>query len=180
PEQPPAKSTTKKTAQKKPAQSDQPPIVNLPVEPDGAPPPADAAPAAPPAARHPSAAAPSHTVACSGAFAKNSSHIRLAQVYGTQNITFTEVDGPEKSKLPATVLYPKDPKRHLEVLWVNETSRSGTHLIVINGQSTWTGPKGLHLGLAIAALEKLNGKPFSLAGFDQDNAGQGLHLQCGE
>ena len=183
PEQPPAKSTKKRTAEKKaakPAQSEQPPIVNLPVDPDGQPPPAETAPAAaPPAARHPSAAAPAHSVACSGAFAKNSSHIRLAQIFGQQNLTFTEVDGAGNTKLQASVLYPKDPKRHLEVMWKNEGSRANTSVIVINGQSTWTGPKGLHLGLPIAAVEKLNGKPFQLAGFDQDNAGAALDWQGG-
>jgi len=181
PEQPPAKSTKKKKAEQKaakPAQSEQPPIVNLPVEPDGAPPPADA-PASPPAAKHSSAAALSHSVACSGAFAKNSSHIRLAQIFGAQNLTFTEVDGAGSTKLQASVLYPKDPKRHLEVMWKNEGSRANTSVVVINGQSTWTGPKGLRLGLPIAAVEKLNGKPFQLAGFDQDNPGTALDWQGG-
>jgi len=181
PEQPPAKSTKKKKAEQKaakPAQSEQPPIVNLPVEPDGAPPPADV-PASPPAARHSSAAAPSHSVACSGAFAKNSSHIRLAQIFGAQNLTFTEVDGAGSTKLQASVLYPKDPKRHLEVMWKDERSRANTSVVVINGQSTWTGPKGLRLGLPIAAVEKLNGKPFQLAGFDQDNPGTALDWQGG-
>ena len=174
-----AKPKPKKKKEAKPAAPEAPPpVVNLPVEPDGAPPPAEAAPPAgtPPARK---ATAPSYAVACSGSFAKNSSHIRLAQVFGLHNVTFTEVDGPDNSKLMASVLYPKDPKRHLEVLWSNDASRSNTRLIVINGQSTWTGPKGLHLGLPIAALEKLNGKPFQLAGFDQDNAGQALDWQGG-
>jgi hypothetical protein len=184
PEPAPApKAAKKKRAEKKtpPAQPEQPPpVVNLPVEPDGQPPPADAAPAAAaPAARHSSAAAPSHSIACSGAFAKNSSHIRLAQIFGAQNVTFTEVDGPQNTKLQASVLYPKDPKRHLEVLWINETSRANTSLIAINGQSTWTAPKGLHLGMPIAAVEKLNGKPFQIAGFDQDNPGAALDWQDG-
>jgi hypothetical protein len=176
PPAPPAKATKKKKSAPPEAP---PPVVNLPVDPDGEPPPAETppAPGAPPARAK--AAAPAHAVACSGAFAKNSSHIRLAQVFGLQNLTFTEVDGPGNSKLPATVLYPKDPKRHLEVLWSNEASRADTRLIVINGQSTWTGPKGLRLGLPIAALEKLNGKPFPIAGFDQDNAGQALDWQGG-
>jgi hypothetical protein len=180
PEQPPGQAPKKKTAEKKaakPAQSEQPPIVNLPVDPDGQPPPADA-PAAPPA-RAKTAAPPSHTVACSGAFAKNSSHIRLAQIFGPQNLTFTEVDAAGNTKMQASVLYPKDPKRHLEVTWKNESSRANTSVIVINGQSTWTGPKGVHLGLPIAAVEKLNGKPFQLAGFDQDNAGAALDWQGG-
>ena len=34
------------------------------------------------------------------------------------------------------------------------------------GQSTWTAPKGLRLGLPLAALEKLNGKPFKLIEFE--------------
>jgi len=181
PEPAPApKAAKKKRAEKKAppvAQPEQaPPVVNLPVEPDGQPPPADAAP---PPARRSSAAAPPHSIACSGAFAKNSSHIRLAQIFGAQNVTFTEVDGPQNTKLQASVLYPKDPKRHLEVLWINERSRANTSLIAINGQSTWTGPKGLHLGLPIAAVEKLNGKPFQIAGFDQDNPGAALDWQDG-
>jgi hypothetical protein len=67
------------------------------------------------------------------------------------------------------VLFPKDPKRRLEVWWQNEASRSDTYLIVVNGQSTWTAPKGLRLGLQLAALEKLNGKPFRLKGLDKEN-----------
>ena len=174
PAQPPAPKPAKKKKQARPPQTEQAPVVNLPVDPDGQPPPAEAAPAA-----HAKPAAPGHAVACAGAFAKNSSHLKLAQAYGPLNLTFAEVDGPQNSKLMASVLYPKDPKRHLEVLWNNEAARSDTSLVVINGQSTWTGPKGLRLGLPIAALEKLNGKPFQLAGFDQDNAGAALDWQGG-
>src|SRR5262245_10948886 len=110
-------------------------------------------------------------IACTGVFGKDSSHLKLATRFDSRNVTFTEVEGPEGSRLMASVLFPKDPKRRLEVLWQNEASRSDTHLIVINGQSTWTAPKGLRLGLALAALEKLNGKPFRLSGFDQPNGG---------
>ena len=109
-----------------------------------------------------------HAVACSGAFAKDSSHLRLAAAFNSLNITFTEVDGPDGAKVMASVLFPKDPKKRLEVWWQNEAARSGTYLIVINGQSTWAAPKGLRLGLGLAAVEKLNGKPFKLKGFDKD------------
>jgi len=110
-------------------------------------------------------AQPARAVTCGGAFAKDSSHLKLATAYKPENIVFTEVDASEGKKLMATVLFPKDAKRRLEVWWDNETSRSGTYLIVINGQSTWTAPKGLKLGLQIAQLERLNGKPFKLKGF---------------
>jgi len=188
PEQPaqaPKKKKAEKKAEKKAAQRAQPeappPVVNLPVDPDGQPPAAEAAQPspAPRAARRESGAAPPHTIACSGAFAKNSSHIRLAQIFGPQNLTYTEVDGVQNTKVQASVLYPKDPKRHLEVMWKNEPSRANTSVIAINGQSTWSGPKGLHLGMPIAAVEKLNGKPFQIAGFDQDSAGAALDWQGG-
>jgi hypothetical protein len=124
-------------------------------------------------------AEPARTVACAGPFAKASSHLALATRYGSQNVTFAEVDGPDGTKLMASVLYPNDPKRRLEVLWKNEAARSETSLIAINGQSTWAAPKGLRLGMQLAALEKLNGKPFKLSGLDKDNVGSVVDWQGG-
>jgi hypothetical protein len=116
-------------------------------------------------------AEPPRVVVCGGVFAKDSSHLKLAEVFEAQNITYGEVDGPEGTKLMASVLYPKDPKLRLEVLWQNEATRSDLSVISINGQSTWIAPKGLKLGVSLVTLEKLNGKPFKLAGFDWDYGG---------
>jgi hypothetical protein len=152
-------------------------------------------PAQPPAPRAPAAEPPAdqtaqpaqqarpaegaRTVTCSGPFAKASSHLALATRYGSQNLTFAEVDGPDGTKLNASVLYPNDPKRRLEVLWKNEAARSETSLIAINGQSTWTAPRGLRLGMQLAALEKANGKPFKVSGLDKDNVGSVIDWQGG-
>jgi len=125
-----------------------------------------------PAAPHAPAVKPiapgAHTVACSGTFAKDSSHLKLAMAYDSKNVTFTDVDANGGSKVPATVLFANDPKRRLEVWWTNPASRSDTYLIVIGGQSTWSAPGGMRLGLTLAQLEKLNHKPFKLKGFDKD------------
>ncbi|MDC7786353.1 hypothetical protein J2S22_001014 [Rhodoplanes tepidamans] len=142
-----------------------------------------AAPAAAPraaarAGAKPAAGAPK-AIACSGVFAKSSTHLALATAFDAKNVDFTEVDGPEGSKLNASVLFPTEPKRRLEVLWQNEAARSDIALIVITGQSAWTGPKGLKLGLGLAQLEKINGKPFKLSGFDQDNGGSVVDWQGG-
>ncbi len=107
-------------------------------------------------------------VACSGPFAKDSSSLKLAMLFDSRNITFTDVDF-NGSKVGASILFPKDPKRRLEIWWSNSTNRSGIYLILINGQSTWGAPGGMRLGLTLAELEKLNHKPFKLKGFDKDN-----------
>ncbi|MCC6890247.1 MAG: hypothetical protein IT536_17095 [Hyphomicrobiales bacterium] len=115
-------------------------------------------------------AAQTRQIECRGAFARDSSHIRLAQVFGPDNVTYTEVEGPENSKLMASVLFPRDPQRRLEVLWSNPTSRAGTQVIAINGKSAWAAPRGIKLGTSLAAIEKLNGKPFKISGFGREGS----------
>jgi hypothetical protein len=109
------------------------------------------------------------TIACSGAFAKDSSHLKIAVAFDSKNITFTEIDSGVGGKVQASVIYPNDPKRRLEVWWNNPANRSDLYLIVINGQSNWMAPKGVHLGMGLAALEKINKKPFKLKAFNKDN-----------
>jgi hypothetical protein len=115
----------------------------------------------PQAVKRPSskAVAQPRQVDCRGAFARDSSHIRLAQIFGPDNVTFTDVEGPDNSKIQASVLFPRDPARRLEMLWNNTASRSGTAVIAINGKSAWAGPRGAKLGMQLPAIEKLNGKP---------------------
>jgi hypothetical protein len=132
-----------------------------------------------PAPAAPKASGATRSVACSGVFAKDSSHLKLAQAFEAKNIDFGAVAGPDGTSLNASILYGSDPKRRLEVLWQNEAARSDVSLIVITGQSQWSAPKGLRLGLALAALEKLNGKPFKLSGFDQPDGGSALDWQDG-
>ncbi len=149
------------------------------VNPDGSPAATATAPAAKPTHAKPKPSPAARTVACSGMFAKDSSHIKLAEVVGAANIEYGQVSGAGGSSLNASILYGSDPKRRLEVLWQNEAARSDTSLIVITGQSQWHAPKGLRLGLAVAALEKLNGKPFKLSGFDQPDGSRALDWQGG-
>jgi len=119
-------------------------------------------------------ARPAHTakprvIACSGLFGPDSNHAKLAVAFHAKNVGFAQVDAGSGAKVMATVLFAGDPKQRLEVWWSNPASRSATHLIVINGQSDWIAPGELHLGLTLAELEQLNGKPFKLSGFDKNN-----------
>jgi hypothetical protein len=107
-------------------------------------------------------------ITCSGVFAKDSSHLKLALKYDSRNITFGPVDATDGTKINASILFPNDPRRRLEVLWTNEAARSDLSVIAINGRSQWVAPKGVKLGLNLAALEKINGRPFKLGGFGAD------------
>ena len=122
-------------------------------------------------ARAATAAPVGQTVACNGSFAKDSSHEKLATAFGAKNVAWDDVEGPGGVKLKASVLFPSDPRRRLEVVWTKPETRTDIRVIAINGQSTWTAPKGLKLGMTLAAVEKLNGKPFRLTGFDKDTGG---------
>jgi hypothetical protein len=121
-------------------------------------------------ARKPNPRSAANVIACGGVFAKDSGHLKLALKYDSRNIAFGQVDGSDGSKLNASILFPNDPKRRLEVIWTNEAARNGISVIAINGKSQWIAPKGLKLGLPIAALEKLNRRPFKLTGFGKDGS----------
>jgi hypothetical protein len=133
--------------------------------------------AAPPKPAAPRPAA--NAVACNGVFAKDSTHLKLAIKYDSRNIVFGDVDGPDGSKIKASILFPNDPRRRLEVLWNNDASRSDTSIIAINGKSQWTAPRGLRLGLPLAALEKANGRPFKIGGFGADGSASVLGWEGG-
>jgi hypothetical protein len=59
------------------------------------------------------AAAPACTVSCKDAFAKDSSHIKLATLFDSQNVTWDDVDGPEAQAQSHREIL-NDPKRRLE------------------------------------------------------------------
>ncbi len=120
------------------------------------------------AAAKPAAGAAMKAVVCNGPFSKDSSNLKLAMVFDPKNVAFADED-VGGSKVAASIVYPKDPKRRLEIWWQNSANRSGLYLILINGQSTWIAPGGMKLGLTLADLEKLNHKAFKLKGFDKDN-----------
>jgi hypothetical protein len=136
-------------------------------------------PDAPKSAPKRRAAAPAHAVTCGGVFNKDATHLKLAIKYDSRNIVFGEVDGPDGTKIKATILYPNESRRRLEVIWNNDAARTDLSLVVINGQSQWVAPKGLKLGTSLAVLEKTNGRPFKLSGLGADGSASVLGWEGG-
>ncbi len=96
----------------------------------------------------------------------------LTQRFGAANIADQTLDGPEGMKYQATVIFPNDPSRRIEVQWADLEHRTTPTFVSVNGEhSQWIGPHGLALGQTLAEVEQRNGKPFAVYGFDWDYGG---------
>lgn len=161
---PAPKAPKKKAAKKAPKAAPKPPpeqpdprLEEEPSPPDSAGRPPGRTPAPKTAARR----APAMNVLCDGPFAKNASHDQLVKAFGARNVTVqTTAAGGASS-----VLFPSDPKRRLEVTWRDPAGRRRPATIVVEAQSTWRA-RGFRIGDQLAQVEKVNGKPFRLSGFD--------------
>lgn len=129
----------------------------------------------------PAAATPTTPTAGSGAldlscaaFA-NATGASLEQRFGAANVTQQAIPGAEGSEAQGTVLFANDPVRRVEVIWNDNAGRTRPASITFTGtegqRSQWTGPGGLSLGESLADVERANGGPFMLYGFEWDYGG---------
>ena len=109
---------------------------------------------------------------CEGAFARDSSHAKLVQAFGKSSVAFTDVDSAEGEKMKASVIYPDEPRRRVEVFWHDQNARSRPSTIRVGFKSQWRAVRGLRIGTELAEVEKINGRPFKLLGFDWDLGGR--------
>lgn len=125
-----------------------------------------------PAAKPAVAAQPAaERLACSGRFAADATHASLVAAFGKDVVALQKVDGAEGEKIEATVIFPKQPAKRLEVFWVDEKKRAGIASVRLGPTATWIAPNGLRIGASLGEVEKANGRPFDLSGFDWDYGG---------
>jgi hypothetical protein len=106
---------------------------------------------------------------CKGPFTKAATHAALVKHFGTKDAVWEIVDGPEGSTYGVTAIYPKDPKRRLEVVWRDEVGRKEPLSLDVKSENTaWTAPGGIAMKMPIAEVERHNGKPFMLMGYQWD------------
>jgi hypothetical protein len=70
-----------------------------------------------------------------------------------------------------TVVYPDDPKRRIEIVWRDRSHRRRPVSLRFGTGSANRTYFGIGAGTDLATLERLNGRPFLLAGFDWDYSG---------
>ena len=123
-------------------------------------------------------AAPARVIKCEGPFSREAGHADLVQAFGASNVVEQEIEGVEGATMKASVLYPGDPKARLEITWSDEQARRGP-IVRATDQSAWAAASGIRIGTALGEVEKINGKPFKLSGFDWDLGGWVLDWQGG-
>jgi hypothetical protein len=109
-----------------------------------------------------------------------SAHISEAELrgrFGSDNVTTGLVSwgGAEGDYNDGTILFANLPDARLEIYWKNREARRDPAWIQIRGtRSRWRSPAGLTLGTDLKTVERLNRRPFRIAGFGTDLSG-GLH-----
>ena len=110
-------------------------------------------------------------IACGGPFARDTTHAKLVAAFGAKNVAFKKVDEAEGPSGKATVLFDDDPTRRIVVFWHDDRRRARPSTVSVGAPSLWIGPGGVGNGMGLSEVEKLNGKPFKLSGFDGDDHG---------
>jgi hypothetical protein len=107
---------------------------------------------------------------CQDPFSATSDHSRLVSAFGKDNVAWEAIPGPEGTSFEASVIFPKDPARRIEVVWWDEKVRRRPATVRVRG-SAWTGPGNVRVGMTLKEAADANGRPFSLYGFGWDYGG---------
>ncbi|MBX7174157.1 MAG: hypothetical protein K1X72_24505 [Pyrinomonadaceae bacterium] len=107
-----------------------------------------------------------------GEITSRTSEADLKKIYGSKNVKRDEIGLGEGETMPGTVVFPNDEKKRFSIVWKNEKTRNSPDFIQFFGEkSPWKINNGVGIGTTLKELEKLNGKPFELAGFQWDYSG---------
>lgn len=98
---------------------------------------------------------------------------KLVAVFGRQHVTWGEIQDVEGEGLPGTILFASDPHERLDIVWTDNEHRRLPKQVQVFGdsRSRWETTAGISLATTLKELERINGKPFRLSGFDIDYEG---------
>jgi hypothetical protein len=109
-------------------------------------------------------------LSCDGVFGPTATHESVTAHFGADNVMVDQIAGDEGTYPEATVIYPTDPTRRLAIVWSDIDGQQRPNYVVVPEDSHWS-LGGLRTNMPIAEVEKLNGRPFTLGGFDEIDRG---------
>jgi hypothetical protein len=114
-------------------------------------------------------AARDNVIACTGGLARDANHDAVVRAFGAGNVTYRALQVPGYDDTKGTVVFAGRPARQIEIVWKDQKSRSRPSLVTFG--PAWRTAEGITVGADLAAVEKLNGGPFTLSGFEWDFGG---------
>jgi hypothetical protein len=109
----------------------------------------------------------------SASFAPTITADQLVRRFGAQNVTSDSIYLGEGESQRGTILFAGNSEKRLEIVWQDTATQRFPSFIRVQGHtgSLWTTAEGITLTTRLRTLERLNGKPFRLAGFGFDGSG---------
>ena len=106
-----------------------------------------------------------------GDFSQATSLADLQARFIASNVQVTHEPG-EDGVYHRVVLFPDDPTRRAFVEFYEDEPLEGVHAISVRDRdSKWRGKHGVRVGMSLADLRAINGKPFYFSGFDGEGRG---------
>ena len=109
------------------------------------------------------------------AFSPTTTETELRARFGSENVSTDSVpdhNGAEGDRTTGTVLFARDPDARLEISWNEPVAKRQPAFIAQRGpRGRWRTAAGITLGTDLKTIEKLNRRPFRLAGMAFDAQG---------
>ena len=117
-----------------------------------------------------------HTAQCTGPFSKDADEARLNKAFGSGNVIRSQIHVGEGFNESGNVVFPKDPKRSVYVLWHDKRKRRRPAAIIFPPGSDWQiqlrADQPIGIGTSLDAIEVMNGRAFTLYGFAWEHGGE--------
>ena len=110
-------------------------------------------------------------ITCVGLWAPDTSEDALRRYFGPPQVRHEKIHVGEGEFEDGSVIYPDTPSLTILVLWKDSAGRRNPSSIRLRDRSRQVVYERIGIGTTLKALERLNGRPFALAGFDFDYSG---------
>ena len=119
-----------------------------------------------------------------GPLTGSSTRNSLQRMFAATKISDQPIDMGDGSSRPGTVVNADDPAAALAIIWSDETRMRPEQVFVCYGlidtSCRWHTASAIGMNSRLSDLEKANGKPFVLLGFERDFAGTVISWEGGK
>lgn len=103
-----------------------------------------------------------------GRFSELTTRADLEATFGTDNVSLVESHDDDGHLRRSLVLFAQDSRRRAFVTFHDDAELAQVASIEVrDAGSIWRGKRGVRIGMTLAEVRAINGKPFALFGFDE-------------